>query len=123
MENEDLYKILGVSRSASEDEIKKAYRKLAKKYHPDLNKGDKQAEEKLKSVNKAYEVLSDKNKRAQYDQFGSAEPNFGGSGGFNGGGGFSGFGDDFDLGDIFGSFLAALVDVHVLQMLLERVLM
>lgn len=104
MANEDLYSILGVSKNASDDEIKKAYRKLAKKYHPDLNKGDKSAEEKLKEVNKAYEILSDKQKRAQYDQFGSTDQNFGGfgSGGF--GGGFSGFDSDFDLGDIFGSF-------------------
>ena len=106
MSSEDLYSVLGVSRGASDDEIKKAYRKLAKKYHPDLNKGDKNAEEKLKNVNRAYEILSDKQKRAQYDQFGSTDQNFGGfegsSGGF--GGGFSGFDSDFDLGDIFGSF-------------------
>ncbi|MBO6127245.1 MAG: molecular chaperone DnaJ [Clostridia bacterium] len=104
--SEDLYSILGVSRNATDDEIKKAYRKLAKKYHPDLNKGDKSAEEKLKNVNRAYEILSDKQKRAQYDQFGSTEQNFGSSGGgFGGfGGGFNGFDTDFDLGDIFGSF-------------------
>ena len=103
MASEDLYSILGVSKSASDDEIKKAYRKLAKKYHPDLNKGNKEAEEKLKEINKAYEVLSDKQKRAQYDQFGSTDQNFGGfGGGFSGG--FSGFDSDFDLGDIFGSF-------------------
>lgn len=105
--SEDLYSILGVSRNASDDEIKKAYRKLAKKYHPDLNKGDKSAEEKLKNVNRAYEVLSDKQKRAQYDQFGTTDQNFGGSGGGFGGfgaGGFGGFDTDFDLGDIFGSF-------------------
>ena len=104
MANEDLYSILGVSKNASDDEIKKAYRKLAKKYHPDLNKGDKSAEEKLKEVNKAYEVLSDKQKRAQYDQFGSTDQNFGGFGGGGFSGGFSGFDSDFDLGDIFGSF-------------------
>ena len=111
MAGKDLYAILGVSKNASDDEIKKAYRKLAKKYHPDLNKGDKSAEEKLKEVNEAYEVLSDKQKKAQYDQFGSTDQNFGGFGGggfggFNGGfsGGFSGFDSDFDLGDIFGSF-------------------
>ena len=102
--SEDLYSILGVSRNATDDEIKKAYRKLAKKYHPDLNKGDKSAEEKLKSVNKAYEILSDKQKRAQYDQFGSTDQNFGGSGGFGGFGGFGGVNADFDLDDIFGSF-------------------
>ena len=104
--SEDLYSILGVSKNATDDEIKKAYRKLAKKYHPDLNKGDKSAEEKLKNINRAYETLSDKQKRAQYDQFGTTDQNFGGSGGFGGGfnGGFSGFDSDFDLGDIFGSF-------------------
>lgn len=104
MANEDLYSILGVSKNASDDEIKKAYRKLAKKYHPDLNKGDKSAEEKLKEINKAYEVLSDKQKRAHYDQFGSTDQNFGGFGGGGFSGGFSGFDSDFDLGDIFGSF-------------------
>ena len=96
--------MLGVSRGASDDEIKKAYRKLAKKYHPDLNPGDKEAEQKFKEVNEAYEVLSDKDKKARYDQFGHAgvDPNFGaGGGGF---GGFDGSFDFGDLGDIFGSF-------------------
>ena len=101
----DYYEVLGVDKSASADEIKKAYRKSAMKYHPDRNPGDKAAEEKFKELGEAYEVLSDEDKRARYDQFGFAgvDPNYGGgAGGY--GGGFGGFGDFGDLGDIFGSF-------------------
>jgi len=99
-EQRDLYEVLGLQKGASDDEIKKAYRKLAKKYHPDLNPGDKEAEQKMKEVNGAYEVLSDADKKARYDQYGFAgiDPNYAGSGA----GGFGGF-QDFDLGDIFGS--------------------
>ncbi len=99
----DYYEVLGVSKNATEAEVKKAYRSLAKKYHPDINPGDKEAEAKFKEVNEAYEVISDADKRAKYDQFGHAafDPAAGAGSGF---GGFSGFGGDFDFGDIFSSF-------------------
>ena len=101
MSKRDYYEILGVSKSASADEIKKAYRKLAIKYHPDKNPGDKSAEEKFKEAAEAYEILSDNDKRARYDQFGHA-----GVGGAADGGGFGGggFGGGMSMEDIFSQF-------------------
>ena len=99
----DYYEVLGVDKNADEATLKKAYRSLAKKYHPDMNPDNKEAEAKFKEVNEAYEVLSDPEKKAKYDQFGHAafDPS---SGAGYGGGGFGGFGDFGDIGDIFGSF-------------------
>ena len=97
MAKRDYYEVLGVDKKASEDEIKKAYRKIAIKYHPDRNPGDKTAEEKFKEAAEAYSVLSDKQKRQQYDQFGFDGPNMGG--------GFGGFGaGGFSMDDIFSMF-------------------
>ena len=99
----DYYEVLGVGKDASADDIKRAYRKLAKQYHPDMHPGDKEAEEKFKEANEAYEVLSDDDKRQKYDRYGHAafDPAAGGAGG--GFGGFGGFDGGFDFGDIFSS--------------------
>ncbi|MCZ2846238.1 MAG: DnaJ domain-containing protein, partial [Candidatus Bathyarchaeota archaeon] len=101
MANKDYYEILGIDKNASVEEIKKAYRKLALKYHPDRNSSNKEAEAKFKEINEAYQVLSDSEKRARYDQYGSAD----GIGGFNfrdfQGRGFSDFGDFSDRFDSF----------------------
>ena len=109
-EKRDYYEVLGIKKGATDAEIKKAYRKMAQKYHPDMNPGDKEAEAKFKEVNEANEVLSDPDKHARYDQYGFAgvDPNF--NPGFGGGSGFGGFGSggfggfDFDLGGIFNDF-------------------
>lgn len=99
MANRDYYEVLGLQKGASDDEIKRAFRKLAIKYHPDKNKGNKEAEDKFKEINEAYQVLSDPQKKANYDQFGTADFNGGGFGG----GGFGGF-DMGGFGDIFETF-------------------
>ena len=119
----DYYKTLGVEKTASKDELKKAFYKLAHKYHPDKNKGNDEASKKFKEASEAYAILSDDTKRAQYDRFGSAGPggagfnaSAGGFQGFNGnfngfdfsqftqGGGFNGQSFEFDIGDLFGDF-------------------
>jgi len=107
MAKKDYYDILGISRTASQSEIKKAYRRLARKYHPDINPGDRQAEERFKEIQAAYSILNDSEKRRNYDQFGRAEgPGFQDFEGFQGfgfeepGRGFGGFGDIFS--DLFG---------------------
>lgn len=100
----DCYEVLGLQKGASDSEIKKAFYKLAKQYHPDANPGDKAAEERFKEVNEAYSVLSDSEKRARYDQFGWAgvDPSAGG------GGGFGGFSDGFDVGDLFSDLFGGI---------------
>lgn len=111
MAKKDYYEVLGVKKTASEDEIKKAYRKLARKYHPDHNPGDKASEDKFKELSEAYEVLTDTEKRRNYDSFGHAGPGFGqggGPGGFAWGQGGGGFdwgrgGAEFDMSDVFGN--------------------
>ena len=105
MAKRDYYEVLGVSRNASAEELKKAYRKVAMKYHPDRNQGDKQAENKFKEASEAFDILGDQEKRSRYDQFGHAAEGMGssGMGGFGGAGG-SGFGDVF--GDIFSEFFS-----------------
>ncbi len=108
MSKRDYYEVLGVSKDASAQELKSSFRKLVMKYHPDRNKDDKEAEEKFKEVNEAFEVLKDEQKRSAYDRYGHAafDQNGGGAGGFGGGGfggaGAGGFGGGFDFGDIFG---------------------
>lgn len=107
-EKKDCYEVLGVPKTASDGEIKKAFFKLAKQYHPDANPGDKTAEARFKEVNEAYSVLSDSEKRARYDQYGWAgvDPSYGAGGGFSGFSGFSG--GNFDVGDLFGDLFGGM---------------
>ena len=107
MADKDFYEILGVSKNANNDEIKKSYRKLAMKYHPDRNKGDKAAEKKFKEVSAAYDILKDPKKKSTYDQYGHEAFRQGGMGGAQGFGDFAGgFSDIFE--EFFGSGLAPL---------------
>ena len=101
MAKRDYYEVLGVGKSANDDELKKAYRKLAMQYHPDKNPGNKEAEEKFREATEAYEILKDSKKRSQYDQFGHAA--FEGPSG--GGGGFGGFSQGFDISDALRAFM------------------
>ena len=112
MSKRDIYEVLGVSKSASAAELKSAYRKLAKKYHPDVNPGDAEAEKQFKEITNAYDTLKDEQNRAAYDQFGHAAFENGGRGQAGGGGGFGGFTDFGSMGDIFEDSLAEL-DVAV----------
>ena len=109
MNKKDYYEILGVSKTATDEEIKRAFRKLAKQYHPDINK-EPGAEEKFKEIGEAYAVLSDATKRRQYDQFGHAAFQNGGTGGDSG---FQGFDmGDIDLGDILGDLFGVSLDLE-----------
>src|SRR5215468_8247756 len=109
MKKRDYYEVLGVAKGASEAEIKKAYRRLARKLHPDVNPGDKTAQKKCQDVQEAYEVLRDSEKRRAYDRFGHAgpaagfDPSGGAPGGFPSGAGFEGFQFQGDLSDLFGN--------------------
>ena len=105
MSDSNYYDVLGVDREASADDIKKAYRKLAMKYHPDRNKGDAGAEEKFKQIGEAYSVLSNPERRRNFDQYGTADPQNAGGGGFGGFGGFSSGGMGFDLSDALRMFM------------------